>query len=165
MALFFGKIYNMKIYIVRPSQIIGPYAHYDEERAHMVPALIARALKAQDELVVWGSPDVTRDFIYAEDFVKVVIEMLNQQITGPINIASGMPATTQAVVDLIIEHVGRLRQYRPLKVSFDPTQPTTIYQRLINIELAQSLKLIPLFTSSLSEAIQKTVNWQVQQPS
>lgn len=53
--------------IVRPSNIFGPRDHFDD-KAHVIPALIKRALEEDsDELVLYGPPKATREFVYVTD--------------------------------------------------------------------------------------------------
>ena len=52
--------------IVRPSNIIGPYDYYDD-RAHVVPAFIKRAVDTKGEFKLYGNPYAKREFIYSSD--------------------------------------------------------------------------------------------------
>jgi nucleoside-diphosphate-sugar epimerase len=53
--------------IVRPSNIFGPRDYFDE-KAHVIPALIRRAIEEDGpELQLYGPPDATREFIYVDD--------------------------------------------------------------------------------------------------
>ena len=57
-----------KIVTVRPSNIYGPRDYFDE-RAHVIPALIRRAVD-DPVLDVYGPKDYIREFIYVDDVVK-----------------------------------------------------------------------------------------------
>ena len=59
---------NLDSYVVvRPSNIFGPRDHFDE-KAHVIPALIKRAIEEPgDELILYGPPDAVREFVYVED--------------------------------------------------------------------------------------------------
>jgi len=53
--------------IVRPSNIFGPRDYFDE-KAHVIPALIRRAIEEDGpELQLYGPPQATREFIYVDD--------------------------------------------------------------------------------------------------
>lgn len=56
------------VVIVRPSNIYGPRDYFDS-KAHVIPALIKKALH-DEEIVVNGSGKEEREFIYVEDVVK-----------------------------------------------------------------------------------------------
>jgi GDP-L-fucose synthase len=53
--------------IVRPSNIFGPRDHFDE-KAHVIPALIRRAIEEDGpDFLLYGPPLVSREFVYVED--------------------------------------------------------------------------------------------------
>lgn len=53
--------------IVRPSNIFGPRDYFDE-KAHVIPALIRRAIEEDGpELELYGPPEAMREFIYVDD--------------------------------------------------------------------------------------------------
>jgi GDP-L-fucose synthase len=56
--------------IVRPSNIVGPYDYYDD-RAHVVPAFIKRAIEEDDDKFrAYGSATVQREFINSIDVAE-----------------------------------------------------------------------------------------------
>lgn len=57
--------------IVRPSNVLGE-ADYFDERSHVIPALIKKAVH-DDMIRVFGSPDITREFIYSGDVAAGMI--------------------------------------------------------------------------------------------
>lgn len=66
------------VVVVRPSNIIGPYDYYDD-RAHVLPQLVKRAFSIMNQggdMVVWGRPDVTREFIHSRDAASGMMHAL-----------------------------------------------------------------------------------------
>ena len=61
---------DMKIGIARGTAIFGPHDNFDLKTCHVVPALLKRVMSDEDPFVVWGSPDVVRDFLYVKDVIK-----------------------------------------------------------------------------------------------
>lgn len=59
--------------IARPSNVIGPRDYYDN-MAHVLPAFIKRAYQPGDNFILYGDPNIIREFIYVED---VAIGMMN----------------------------------------------------------------------------------------
>lgn len=47
-----------------------------------------------------------RDFLYVEDAAEALVELLNGEVTGPVNIASGEPRTIRELVEAIACAVG-----------------------------------------------------------
>jgi nucleoside-diphosphate-sugar epimerase len=56
--------------IVRPSNIIGPYDYYDD-KAHVVPAFVKRAIETDDDKFrAYGSATTQREFIHSADVAE-----------------------------------------------------------------------------------------------
>jgi len=62
--------------IVRPSNIFGPHDYFDE-LAHVIPALIKRTI-LDDEVMLYGDPSATREFIYSRDVAKGMMKALER---------------------------------------------------------------------------------------
>src|SRR3990170_4890945 len=64
------------IYLI-PVNLYGPRDNFDLETSHVIPALIRKAMEAaergDDELVVWGTGKVTREFLYVEDAAEGIL--------------------------------------------------------------------------------------------
>lgn len=154
LAKFYCKIYNMKIGILRPTNIYGPHDKFDDEESHVIPALIKRALKKEDPYIVWGDGYTIRDFIYVEDFIDDLLDILIKHcICDPINISSGEGISIRDAVKVILDVCGHnvIPQY-------DETKPTAIPYRMLNTTKFESIfgkkKRTPF-----REGIAKTVEW------
>lgn len=150
---YFSK-YRIKIGIVRPTNIYGPYDNFDDERAHVIPSLIKRAVDKADPFVVWGNADIVRDFIYVDDFVEDLLDVLDGYCTcDPVNIASAETIDIKTAVKIILEICGH--NVTPM---YDQTKPTAIPYRLLDTTKFDSIfgkkKRIPL-----REGIARTVEW------
>ena len=51
--------------IVRPSNIYGPGDNFDEENAMVIPSLIARIVRGDDPVNIWGDGMAERDFLHS----------------------------------------------------------------------------------------------------
>ena len=81
---------DMHIGIVRGTAPFGPYDNFDLKTCHVVPALIKRCLSGEDPFVIWGSSDVTRDFMYVKDMIKGCLLVLEKgESMKPYNVGSG----------------------------------------------------------------------------
>jgi GDP-L-fucose synthase len=103
---------NMNCLVIRPSNIYGPGDHFGK-RAHVIPALIEKFLSKDNEKVeVFGSPYVIRDFIYIEDFIRIVCDLFFY-VKGfeTINVASGEPIYMEKLVRLIKCCTASLNEY------------------------------------------------------
>lgn len=87
--------------IVRPTNAYGPNDYFDD-RSHVIPALIERAIK-YDALHVHGSPHVIRDFIHCRDVAAGMMHVMEHGIhMRPFNLATGYPVTMRYLAETII---------------------------------------------------------------
>lgn len=154
LAEFYFKQYGMEITIIRPSNIYGPYSGFDLESAHVLPALIRRFLEKQDPLEVWGTPDVVRDFIYVDDFIRGAL-LAFEKLSGfdVCNIATGELYTIGEAVNIISELTGYTGT-----ITYNSSKPTTIQQR--KVDVTKALKVLDFSTEiSFREGLKSTIEW------
>src|SRR4030042_4463172 len=133
LAEFYYKWYGMKVVIIRPSNIYGPFSSFDLEHSHVLPALIRRFVEKQDPIEVWGTPDVVRDFIYVDDFARGALMGFEKTSDfGVYHIASGHLNTIGEAVDAIKE----ITDYKG-KITYNASKPMTIRQRKISTVKAE----------------------------
>jgi GDP-L-fucose synthase len=154
LAEFYYKWYGMETLIIRPSNIYGPFSCFDLERSHVLPALIRKFVEKHDPLEVWGTPDVVRDFIYVDDFVKGVL-LAFEQFSGidVYNIATGELVTIGEAVD----NIKNITEYKGA-ITFNSSKPTTIRKRRIDPSKARE-NLGFKTEISFHEGLRRTVEW------
>ena len=92
----------------------GPYDSTDPNKAHALNALVNKVVKAKREgresIDVWGSGVAIREWLYAEDFGRVIIETLESGdyylFSDPINIGQNNGLNIRSILDIIIKTVG-----------------------------------------------------------
>ncbi len=154
LAKFYCKFYEIKIGILRPINIYGPFDKFDDEKSNVIPALIKRALKKENPFAVWGDGSAIRDFIYVDDFIDDLLDVLDKYcVCDPVNVGSGEKLTIKAIVDVILDICGH-----KIIPQYDKTKPTGIAYRVLNLDKFESLfgkkKRTPF-----KEGILNTVNW------
>jgi len=148
---------DIKIGIARGTAIFGPHDNFNLETCHVVPALIKRLLSGEDPFVVWGSPDVVRDFIYVKDVVNGALLVLeNGESMRPYNLGYGSTITIGDIVDTILKVTGKSP-----KVVYDETKPTTIPFRMVSTErIRTELGFKTKYT--FEEGMKETVDWYLE---
>ena len=112
--------YGMKSINLLVPNMYGPYDSTDPNKAHALNALISKFVKAretkQEEIIIWGTGVAIREWLYAEDFGRVVLEIIrNQNMLGlaePLNIAQNFGLSVKELVDLIsgmFDYKGNIR--------------------------------------------------------
>lgn len=98
---------NIDIKIIRTTSIYGPYDNFDEKKSHVIPALIKKSEKNKKELEVWGDPNIVRDFVYVEDLVNGMLNLVPKNIKYKIfNFSNGKPTSIKMLAKTILEISG-----------------------------------------------------------
>lgn len=152
---FYHRRYGMNATIIRPSNVYGPLDKFDPERSHVLPALIRRVDSGENPLKVWGSGQEVRDFIYVDDFVRVIIKAVETCADAePLNVPSGRLTTIAECAQIIVDQGG----HTETKLAFDPSKPTTIpYRALAGDGVASRVgdtERVPL-----EEGLRRTIEW------
>jgi GDP-L-fucose synthase len=145
---------DMHIGIARGTAVFGPHDNFNLETCHVVPALIKRCLSGEDPFVVWGSPDVVRDFLYIKDVVKGALLILeNGESMKPYNVGYGSTVTIGDIVDTILKVTDKSPE-----VQWDNSKPTTIPFRACSTErIKTELGFEPDYT--FERGIRETIEW------
>jgi len=89
--------YNFNSIFLLPVNLYGPGDNFNPESSHVIAALIKKCVEAirekKEEIVVWGTGEVTREFLYVDDAARAIIlatEKYNK--SDPVNIGAGFSA-------------------------------------------------------------------------
>jgi len=137
--------------IVRPANVFGSYDNFNPANAMVIPSLIRKA-QENEILEVWGDGTPIRDFIYADDVAKGMIFAVENKITKPLNLGSGVGYTIKEVVDLVVKHSGK-----DLEVKWLSDKPNGDQKRLFDMSTAKSYGWE--IEIGLDDGIKKTTNW------
>jgi GDP-L-fucose synthase len=145
----------MKVIVVRPGNLYGPYDKFDSKKSKVIPSLIAKIVKKQNPLHVWGDGSDLKDFLYIDDFCKYLVKIINFNTNFNIfNIASGKSVTIREIIKKLIK-IENLKNY---KILYDLSKPTMIPKRLISVKkLRKKFSLKSLV--SLEDGLKSTINW------
>ena len=144
----------MQTLIVRPGNLYGPYDKYNWSESKVIAALVRRFAEKNNPLDVWGDGNDIKDFLYIDDFTDGLLKATAANINGPINIASGKPATIKDVINVLI----KVTNSSDLKINYDLSMPSMIPVRLISAELAnKTLNWESQY--SLEDGLRKTYEW------
>ena len=134
--------------IVRPANIYGKWDVFSD-KATVIGSLISKGYQ-DDILNVWGDGSPIRDFIYSKDVARGMIHMVENEVTEPVNLASGTGVTIKDLAFIICE-------YFDIGLSFDESKPNGDMKRLMSTKRAESYGFKPQV--SLKEGIIRTIKW------
>jgi GDP-L-fucose synthase len=94
-----------------PGNIYGPFDNFDLEKAHVIPALVRKFVEATDDdrpqVVIWGSGQATRDFVYAGDVAKgLMLAAEKYNDSQLVNLSSGTDTSIRDVVEMLQKITG-----------------------------------------------------------
>jgi len=146
--------------VLVPANLYGPEDHFDEEKSHVIPAIIRRYVEANEtgqvEVSNWGTGTPTREFLHVADAAEAIVIAAEKDVPCvPINIGTGIETSIADVTTLIADAVGYAG-----KVSWDSSKPDGQPKRYLDVSRAKELLG---FSSSihLRQGIQETVQWYV----
>lgn len=154
-----GKTSEFNVGILRLHNVYGPFSDYSVTTGQVIPSLIRKVLKSKNEsIIVWGSGEQYRDFIYVTDVVDGLLLMLKGGMNrGVIQVGSGKATTIQELVTLIAR-LAETKWQKKLKVTYDISKPEGDKGRIANLDRAKTiLKWQP--NMNLEEGISESMSW------
>lgn len=112
--------FAMSIAVARPYNAYGPRDNFDPASSHVIPALVRKAFDPHsDEIVVWGSGQQSRSFLYVTDFADGLIRVCERAADAePTNVGADEETTIGEVAQAIAELAGTGKRVR-----FDTAKP------------------------------------------
>jgi GDP-L-fucose synthase len=159
-AQSYAKEFGMRIAIARPYNAYGPRDNFDPQSSHVIPALIRRVMQGEDPLVVWGSGNQSRAFLFATDFARGILEVGEKYaVADPVNVGTDREVTIRELVAIICSAAKKTP-----RILFDTTQPEGQPRR--NCDTTKMRQVIGWEPRvDLEEGIAKTVEWYARQRS
>ncbi len=137
------------------ANLYGPGDHLTPERSHVVAALLQRtlALSPGEPLVVWGSGNATREFLFAPDAAEGVLAMLGWRSPEPLNIGTGIEVSIAQLARAVVKACGH-----DGAVVFDPDKPDGQPRKCLDVTRARQ-QLGWSAPTDLDAGLAATVGW------
>ena len=140
-----------------PTNLYGPNDNFDLEASHVIPALLAKMVRAKDagstEVGLWGTGTPKREFLHADDCADALVHLMRHfSGEGPVNVGTGQELTISELANAIaqiVEYSGR--------IVFDASRPDGSPRKLSDISKLWGLgwrARIPL-----AEGLAQTYTW------
>lgn len=136
---------GVRVHIVRPFSGYG--AHQDLD--YPFPSFINRAANRCDPFEIWGDGEQERDFIHISDIYNACMAMIDENLSGPYNLGTGVATSFNTLAQMVCEAVG----YSP-EVKHRLTAPVGVHSRVASTD-----QLNTVYTSkvSLQEGIEEAL--------
>lgn len=151
--------YGIKGAHLIPVNMYGPHDHFDLENSHVIPALINKFTNAVKnnlpEVYCWGTGTATREFFYAGDCARAIVQAVEKRLDTelPINLGSGKEISIKALAELI----GQLTGFKG-KIIFTGEVSDGQPRRLLEVSRAKEMLDFEAQTTLLS-GLTKTICW------
>jgi len=141
-----------------PGNVYGPYDNFDLYKGHIVPALTRKFVEAVEngtnEVNVWGSGNAIRDYIYVDDVVRGLLQMVEQSDQPTVvNLSREVEIRVNEVVDTLIELTGFQGN-----IVYDTSKPEGQERRLFDVTKAKD-ELGFVAKVDLREGLLRTIKW------
>ena len=153
LVLSYSRTFNIDCSIVRPFNNYGPRQNAGKYAA-IIPLTIKRIMN-NDDLIIYGDGEQTRDFIYVKDTADATIKVFNSSNSRGkvINVASCKEISMNKIVKTIIA----LMDYNK-GIIYKDARAGDVRRHLADISLAKQLIEFEPETS-FEEGIKETVEW------
>jgi GDP-L-fucose synthase len=152
--------YDTNYLSVMPTNLYGPHDNYDLQSSHVLPALIRKAHEAKlenaSELVVWGSGNPKREFLYVDDMADACVFLMEYGVCrGMFNIGVGEDISIRELAQVVMDEVGFKGE-----IVFDVTKPDGTPRKLLDVSKMADLGW--KYKTSLRDGIQRAYSAFVQ---
>ena len=166
----YNRQYGTDFRSVMPTNLYGINDNFHPQNSHVIPALMQKFHHAKinndEEVVVWGTGNVMREFLYVDDMVDASLFILElderayqdntQSMLSHINVGTGKDTTIKNLTKIMKEVVGFKGN-----VVFDTTYPDGTIRKLTDVS-----RLIEMgweYSTELKDGLRKTYDWYLNQ--
>jgi GDP-L-fucose synthase len=155
---------------VMPTNLYGINDNFHPENSHVIPALMQRFQQAKVnndvEVVVWGSGNAMREFLYVDDMAQASLFVLEldeevynantQLMLSHINVGTGKDTTIREMAETMKQVVGFKG-----KLIFDETKLDGAPRKLIDITRLENMGW--KYSVDLEGGLKETYNWYLNE--
>jgi GDP-L-fucose synthase len=133
LAESYNRQYGRQYVSVMPTNLYGPNDNYDLGTSHVMPALIRKCheakVRTQQEIVVWGSGNPKREFLYVDDLAEACVHLMQTGYDGPlVNVGCGQDVSIRELAETVMQVVGF-----DGRIVFDTSKPDGTPRKLLDV--------------------------------
>jgi nucleoside-diphosphate-sugar epimerase len=110
MCRHFREDFGLTTRVARFHNVYGPFGTYDGGREKAPAAVCRKVIEAgiagKKEIVIWGDGHQTRSFMYIDDCIKGIQDIMYSNIEEPINLGSSEMVSINELVDIVEDIAG-----------------------------------------------------------
>ncbi len=152
--------YGFNAIYLLPANLYGPKDNFDPRSSHVIPALIKKFIDAINddvgEVVVWGTGNASREFLYVDDAAKgIVLASERYDKSDPVNLGVEQEIKIRELVQLIVDLTGFQGEIR-----WDASEPDGQPRRCLDVSRAEK-EFGFAATVNLKEGLRRTIEWYI----
>lgn len=150
----YGKDYGLETRIARFHNCYGPMTDYGEERGKVIASLIRKAIRyPKERFIVWGDGKQERSFIYIDDLIDALFQLMPADYNEPLNIGTDRLISIKDLAMMVIDLSGK-----EMQIEYDLSKPQGVRSRNADLSLIKNvLGWSPKVT--LDEGVRRTYEW------
>lgn len=153
----YGEQYGMRGANLIPVNMYGPHDHFNLTSSHVIPALILKfynAMKNGEEVSVWGTGKVSREFLYVSDCAEAIAKAIKiEPGLKPINIGTGKEIT----INNLVYEIGDIMGYEGV-INWELDKPDGQPRRCLDTSRAKKILGFEAKTD-LQTGLKQTIEW------
>jgi len=124
-----------------------------EHRKRLVASIVSSLLKNEPALCTHGTQ--IRDFLHVEDVANAFVNLLNSDVQGPVNIASGQPVAIHELIEVIGNQLGAKHLIHLGAIMAQQDEPPLLVGD--NLRLVKEVGWVQRY--KIETGIKETINW------
>ena len=165
----YNRQYGTDYRSVMPTNLYGINDNFHQENSHVIPALMQNfhnaKINSQEEVIVWGSGQAMREFLYVDDMAEASLFVLQldqhsyqsstESMLSHINVGTGVDITILELAKIMKQVVGFEGD-----IKFDTNKPDGAMRKLIDTSRLRRMGWI--YSTELENGLRKTYDWYVK---
>jgi GDP-L-fucose synthase len=165
----YNRQYGTNFRSVMPTNLYGINDNFHPENSHVIPALMRRFHEAKlnndSEVMVWGSGNAMREFLYVDDMAEASLFVLEldddiycsntKPMLSHINVGTGVDVTIREMAETMKRVVGFKGELK-----FDASKPDGAPRKLIDVSRLTSMGW--RYSVDLEDGLKKTYIWYLE---
>lgn len=148
----FTESYGLNATSLRYFNVFGPKQDKNSQYAAVIPNFISAILE-NEQPIIYGDGEQTRDFVYVKDIVKANIAAAESDYNGVVNVASGKKITINKLYEIVKETLKT-----DIEPKYLPERQGDIKHSLADTSRMKNINF-KVDSSDFEKQLAETVNW------
>lgn len=152
-----NKQYNLNYLYLVPSTLYGEGYHLDGRKMHFIFDLIRKIMKGEffnEKVVLWGDGHQKRELVHVEDFIDIMLKLIEKENNTIVNIGSGKEYSIKEFAKKICYLIG----YDEEKIIYDTSKYVGAKSKILIVDKLK--KMIPdIKMTGLDKGLESTIRW------